>query len=110
MNRDIFTLTRRPELHKLWINTVVQYIRQNHGDPLEVDAVVGPETAGFVFALGVAYELKLPFIPIREAGRLQADSDDVLQATYKNKDGKVNGFFDILTLLVCCCLLTFHED
>jgi len=82
-------------LHKLWISNVVEYIRENYRDPYEVDAIVGPDTRGFVFALSVAYELKLPFIPIREAGKLQADPDDLLHVTYRNRDDKVDSLFDI---------------
>lgn len=38
--------------------------------PQQFDAIVGIESRGFIFGSLLAYELKLPFIPIRKAGKL----------------------------------------
>ncbi|HET8616733.1 MAG TPA: adenine phosphoribosyltransferase [Actinomycetales bacterium] len=45
----------------------------------EVDAVVGIEARGFVFAAPLAVELGVGFVPVRKAGKLPAD---VLDAAY----------------------------
>lgn len=41
---------------------------------LELDAVVGIESRGFLFGFLLANQLGLPFIPIRKQGRLPADT------------------------------------
>ena len=41
---------------------------------LELDAVVGIESRGFLFGFLLANKLGLPFIPIRKQGRLPADT------------------------------------
>lgn len=38
--------------------------------PLKYDAIVGIESRGFIFGSLLAYELNIPFIPIRKAGKL----------------------------------------
>ena len=91
MYRDIFALTRTPELREKWIKTTVEYIRKKYGDPPAVDAIIGPHTKGNVFALVVACKLRLPYIVTREAGKTQPDSDDevILHGTYVNRENKV---------------------
>jgi len=80
MSRDIILLTKQPELLKLWINIIVQYIRENYVDKsVTVDAIVGPETKGFVFAIAVALKLHLPYIPIRKSGKFPADPNDLVE-------------------------------
>ena len=36
----------------------------------QFDAIVGIESRGFIFGSLLAYELKLPFVPVRKAGKL----------------------------------------
>jgi len=88
ITRDIFILPRIPELYKQCIDTIVEYIGEKYGT--SVDAIVAPETKGFLIASGVASKLNLPFIPIRKAGKLSRHSDDLVQATYKCRMNKVN--------------------
>ena len=91
-----------PLLYKQWISTVVEYIRENYKtpvegdsvaghntDPVEVDAIVGPDTRGFVFALTVANNLNLPFVPIHQAGEIPTDPNDVIQTIHVNRKQKV---------------------
>ena len=99
MTRDIFILTKNPKLHKKWINTVVGYIRDNY-DKAEVDAIVGPDTRGFVFALIIARELKLPYIPIHKVGKVPTDSADVIQRAYINRKDKVSVVLEIYNCAV----------
>jgi len=89
MIRNIIFLTRNPQLHKEWINIVVEYIREHYGDPPQVDAIVGPDTKAFVFAVIVASKLDLPYIPMIEVGEVSADRDDVIKYTYTNRNDKV---------------------
>ncbi len=43
-------------------------------DGIEFDAVVGPESRGFIFGVPVAYKLKKAFIPIRKKGKLPRET------------------------------------
>jgi adenine phosphoribosyltransferase len=46
---------------------------------LEFDAVVGPESRGFIFGVPVAYNLKKSFIPVRKKGKLPCET---IERTY----------------------------
>ena len=46
---------------------------------LQLDAIVGVESRGFLFGLLLANKLNLPFIPVRKEGKLPADT---LKQTY----------------------------
>jgi len=97
--RDIFQLTKRPLLHKQWVDTIVDYIHEQYGNPLaNVDAIVDPDTRGFVSAVIVASRLQLPYIPIHKAGMIPADPEDVIQATYLSPKNKVNTLQDFALL------------
>ena len=39
----------------------------------KIDVVAGVESRGFLFGMGLASKLKLPFVPIRKAGKLPYD-------------------------------------
>jgi len=96
MARDICILMKIPDLRQQWINIIAQYIRENYGNPVQLDAIVGPDTKGFVFALAMAMELKLPYISAHELGDFPAESDDdVLQAAYTNARNTVNFLLEI---------------
>ena len=107
VTREILILPRKPELQKRCCVTIVRYIRQHYtsaadAGTLIVDAIVAPGTKGFIFAPIVAYELGLPFIPIRKAKKLLADPKDLFKETYKCRRNQVNlpykirHFFDSL--------------
>ena len=46
---------------------------------VEVDAIVGTESRGFIFGVPIAYNLHKPFIPVRKKGKLPCET---LQKTY----------------------------
>jgi len=100
MTRDIFILTRKPDLRKKWTDTIVEYIREHYGNPPGgVDAIVDPNTRGYVFGVTIATKLRLPYIPIQEAGEIQADPDDVIRAIYTNRKNEVIVLILIILLL-----------
>ncbi len=51
---------------------------------LQVDAILGLEARGFIFGAAVAQWLKVPFIPVRKAGKLPVPS---LKACYEKEYG-----------------------
>lgn len=48
-------------------------------EDVEYDAVVGPESRGFIFGVPIAYNQKKPFIPVRKKGKLPCET---IEATY----------------------------
>lgn len=44
---------------------------------LEFDAIVGPESRGFIFGVPIAYNLHKPFIPIRKKGKLPRETASI---------------------------------
>jgi adenine phosphoribosyltransferase len=67
--RDITTLLENPKAFRMTIDQFVQrYIDQ------DITAVAGIESRGFVFGSVLAYELSVPFLSIRKAGKLPAET------------------------------------
>ena len=87
MTRDILVLTRNPALLNKCTSAIVEYIREKYGT--SVDAIVTPDAKGFLFGTNIASKLDVMFIPIRKAGKLLADPDGLIQATYQNRMNKV---------------------
>jgi len=91
MTREIWILPRKPKLLKRCRDVIVKYIRENYGgETLTVDAIVAPETKGFIFASIVAVQLLLPFIPICKAKELLAHPGDLKTATYISRKNQVS--------------------
>ena len=65
--RDITTVLKDPKGLHAAVHGMVELAR-----PLEFDAVLGPESRGFIFGMPVALELGKGFIPIRKDGKLPA--------------------------------------
>jgi len=98
MTRDIFMLTKQPQLRKKWISVVVEYIREKYSNPMTVDAIVGPDTRGIIFAVTVAEKLDLPYIPLHKLHTLRtlpADPNDLIHETYTNCEHKVYFLLEI---------------
>jgi adenine phosphoribosyltransferase len=70
--KDITTLLRNGPAFQRAIETLGQRVR---GIP--IDAVVGMESRGFIFAAPLAYLLGVGFIPVRKLGRLPAPTISV---------------------------------
>jgi len=66
--RDITPLLQRPNAYRHVIDELTARI-----DRLGAAAIVGIESRGFLFGAPVAYNLRLPFVPVRKAGKLPAE-------------------------------------
>jgi adenine phosphoribosyltransferase len=66
--KDITTLLKDGAAFKASIDGLLERI-----GPRKVDAVVGMESRGFIFAAPIAYRLGVGFVPVRKLGKLPAD-------------------------------------
>ena len=62
---DITTLLNDPQAFRETIDTMVQIARK-----FEPDVVVALESRGFFFGPVIAYQLGVPFVPVRKKGKL----------------------------------------
>lgn len=62
---DVTTVMRDPSAFRYVIGWLAGEVKAK-----AVDAIVGIESRGFVFAAPVAHELGLPFVPVRKPGKL----------------------------------------
>lgn len=65
--KDITTLLRNGPAFRQAIDDLAEQVRGT-----QVDAVVGMESRGFIFAAPLAYLLGVGFVPVRKLGRLPA--------------------------------------
>jgi adenine phosphoribosyltransferase len=66
--RDITPLLANPEAYRYAIDELTRRI-----GALAPDAIVGIEARGFLLGAPVAYNLRLPFVPVRKAGKLPSE-------------------------------------
>ncbi len=66
--RDITPLLHNPDAFRYVIDELTRSI-----GALEPDAIVGIESRGFLFGAPVSYNLGVPFVPVRKAGKLPAE-------------------------------------
>lgn len=66
--RDITPLLADPAAFRSVVDTFAEHCRARG-----IDAVVGIESRGFIFGTPLAYLLKVPFVPVRKAGKLPAE-------------------------------------
>lgn len=72
MFRDITSVLQDRDGLRLSIDAM-----QNLLAGVEFDAVVGPESRGFIFGVPVAYNMNKPFIPVRKKGKLPCETVEV---------------------------------
>jgi adenine phosphoribosyltransferase len=66
--KSIGPLLRHPEaFHK-----VISSLAERYKDA-KIDKIVGLDSRGFIFGTALAYEMKLPFVMVRKAGKLPGD-------------------------------------
>jgi adenine phosphoribosyltransferase len=65
--RDITPLLRDRDAFRYAVDALTSRCRE-----AAVDAVVGIESRGFLFGAPIAYNLSLPFVPVRKPGKLPA--------------------------------------
>ena len=63
--RDITPLLNNGEAFKYAVSKMVEYAKK-----VGATKIVAPEARGFLFGTAVAYELSLPFVPVRKPGKL----------------------------------------
>tara|TARA_Y100000389_G_scaffold75678_1_gene72335 strand:+ start:3522 stop:4061 length:540 start_codon:yes stop_codon:yes gene_type:complete len=66
--QDIFSITKKPDIFNLIIKEISKVIKDN-----SITKVVGIEARGFLFGMTAANNNKLPFVPIRKAGKLPGE-------------------------------------
>lgn len=67
--KDISTLLLKPELSNKILDALVEHYQNQ-----EIDAIAGIESRGFLFGHALALRLNKPFVLIRKAGKLPADT------------------------------------
>ena len=65
--RDITPLLHTPAAFRFTIDEMTRMCRAD-----EIDVVVGIESRGFLFGTPLAYNLSVPFVPVRKPGKLPA--------------------------------------
>ena len=66
--RDITTVLKDPASLTGAVDAMVGLL-----DKLEFDAILGPESRGFIFGMPMAYKLGKGFVPVRKAGKLPGE-------------------------------------
>tara|TARA_B100000963_G_scaffold60279_2_gene48218 strand:+ start:1383 stop:1910 length:528 start_codon:yes stop_codon:yes gene_type:complete len=63
--KDITPILSNYELSNIVVSSFVEFLNGK-----KIDAIVGVESRGFLFGMLIANALKVPFVPIRKAGKL----------------------------------------
>jgi len=78
--KDITPVLKDPEA----LGMIIEKLREMYAD-LDIDAVVGIESRGFIIGTPLALALNAPFVPIRKAGKLPFDK---IKVSYKLEYGE----------------------
>lgn len=69
---DVTAIMRRADLFRRVILSLAERYRNR-----SFDAIVGIDARGFIFGAALAYELQVPFIPVRKPGKLPPDVERI---------------------------------
>ncbi len=78
--KDITPVLKDPEALRM----IIEKLREMYAD-LDIDAVVGIESRGFIIGTPLALALNAPFVPIRKVGKLPFDK---IKVSYKLEYGE----------------------
>ena len=78
--KDITPVLKDPEA----LGMIIEELRSMY-QGLDIDAIVGIESRGFIIGTPLALALKVPFVPIRKVGKLPFDK---IQVNYKLEYGE----------------------
>src|SRR5439155_18748134 len=67
--KDITTLLRQPDALRYALDKLAERYRGE-----KIDLVLGIESRGFILAVPLAYQLRAGFVPVRQPGKLPADT------------------------------------
>lgn len=67
--KDVTTLLQHPDAFR---EIITGWKARYQGQ--RVDGIVGVESRGFIFGAALAYEMGLPFVPVRKKGKLPAET------------------------------------
>ena len=67
--RDITTVLNDSAALKFAVDSMAALVKG-----VEFDAVLGPESRGFIFGMPIAYNLGKAFVPVRKAGKLPSET------------------------------------
>ncbi|MCL2048681.1 MAG: adenine phosphoribosyltransferase [Defluviitaleaceae bacterium] len=67
--RDITTALKEPQAFKFAIDSMADLLAD-----VQFDAILGPESRGFIFGTPLAYKMGKGFVPVRKAGKLPAET------------------------------------
>lgn len=81
--RDIFPVLHDPAAFSDLIDVFVEEIKAEYPN---VDIIMGLESRGFLLGVPVALKLKLPFVPVRKAGKLPGEKYSVSFSLEYGKD------------------------
>ena len=76
--KDITPLLLEPEISNDIIDSFISKL-----DPIEIDAIVGIESRGFLFGFLLANKMGIPFIPARKVGKLPDSQLNLLFVQYR---------------------------
>jgi len=65
--RDITTVLKDPDALRVAVDAMASML-----EGVQFDAIIGPESRGFIFGMPLAYKLNKGFVPVRKAGKLPA--------------------------------------
>ena len=67
--RDITTVLKNPDMLKFAVDSMAGLL-----EGVEFDAILGPESRGFIFGMPLAYKFGKGFVPVRKLGKLPSET------------------------------------